>query len=97
MLIVEGIYYFKDELLQGGGNKYNIILDVDSISENDMPIARSNELILSQIHLTYKIPYQELSPYFQVQNITTVYSQKRIDILTSIVEDSDFPEISYEV
>ena len=90
MLSVEGIYYLKNESIHGGGTKYNIVLDVDSISEEDMPIRRSDELILSQIHLIYNIPHGELAPYFQVTNITTIYPQEQIDSIMNFVQDSGF-------
>ena len=89
MIKVIGKYYPKGPDLRSPKN-YVVILDVDSIYEDVMSIEDSNILIMSAIHLKYKVAYKDLSPHYSVGEILLLMQEKEVTLITDKVDDQRF-------
>lgn len=69
---------------------YSVFLDTDSIYEDDMPIERSAELIMSAIHIQLRVPYSDFDNSFTVEEILLNIEESRISPIIEKVNDMNF-------
>lgn len=89
MIKVVGNYYKRPLNIREPLN-YEIFLEVDSIYETDMPIQQSNDLILSAIHLKYKISYFELDTHFSVDQIVAILDEDKLAFIKDKIQNDRF-------